>query len=253
MTAEPLSRPAPTTSAMIRDSWLPCQAIGRPPGSSVTSRAPGIAAAYASPTARGWSGSASSSEATTAAGHRQRAQLVDLAERVRARDRVERVGHRVGMIVLGEPLGHHPDRGLAPALGDRARCPAPPGTRRRHRCATPPTARPNGAGAPGHRLLRGPAYAGVMTTIAGDALGPVAARTSAACGRPSRRRPAPPARTPAPSSTASRSRCQVLVAVGARSPAPGSSGRGHGRRRRSRDGRIAAARSSPSRRSGGLR
>ncbi len=33
------------TAAMIFDSWLPCQATGERPGSSSTSRAPGIAAA----------------------------------------------------------------------------------------------------------------------------------------------------------------------------------------------------------------
>jgi hypothetical protein len=36
---------APAISAITFDSWLPCQAIGECPGLSVTSCAPGIAAA----------------------------------------------------------------------------------------------------------------------------------------------------------------------------------------------------------------
>ena len=55
-------------AAITFESWLPCHAIGERPGSSVTSRAPGIAAAYASPISRGCSGSGSSSLATTAVG-----------------------------------------------------------------------------------------------------------------------------------------------------------------------------------------
>ena len=55
-------------SAMTRDRRPPCQASGLLPGSSTRRRGPGIAAAYASPTASGCPGSGSSRSATTTVG-----------------------------------------------------------------------------------------------------------------------------------------------------------------------------------------
>src|SRR5581483_9758951 len=63
-----------TTSAITFESWLPCHATGERPGSSSTSLACGIAAAYASPTACGCPGSVSSELATTVTGTETRAR-----------------------------------------------------------------------------------------------------------------------------------------------------------------------------------
>ena len=43
--ASPYTSAAAATSAITRESWLPCQAIGERPGSSVIKRAPGMASA----------------------------------------------------------------------------------------------------------------------------------------------------------------------------------------------------------------
>ena len=100
---------------MIRESWAPCHAIGDWPCSSTTRRAPGIAPAYASPTASGWPGSGSSRSATTTVGTSIARELVELVERPRARHDAQRVGDRLGMLVRGQALADDPEDRLAPA------------------------------------------------------------------------------------------------------------------------------------------
>ncbi len=96
-----------TSSAITFESCPPCQAVGETGGSasgSTISRAPGICAAQASPTASGWPGSS-----LVAAGHDDRrdgdrAERAERLEGPRAGHGFQRVGDRLGVLVGPEAL-----------------------------------------------------------------------------------------------------------------------------------------------------
>ena len=89
---------------MICDSWLPCQATGDLPGGSVIRRAFGSRGGVGAPELLGMLGIGLIVRGDHDGGNGDLGELIERRERSRTWQRLERIGQRIQVLVLRQPL-----------------------------------------------------------------------------------------------------------------------------------------------------